>query len=110
MVGEFYAGTLLGLHALLTAKTKMHHANHSNVSSTHNANNATIRFIDQMQSSNEATQFYVHIPHENKKILDAHRLLLSGMMPHHHHYHSSNNHTTTRWAKSALDLVSSKKK
>ena len=115
MVGEFYTGTLLGLHALLTAKTKLQHANHHSndvsVSSPHNAtsDNAIISFIDKMQSSNEATQFYVHIPHENKQILDAHRLLLSGMLPFHHHDHRANNNHT-QWAKSALALVSSKQK
>ena len=45
----------------------------------------------------EESQYYIHITIANKGLLDAHKLLLSGM-------HRFNN-TQSKWAKSAVDLL-----
>ena len=81
MVGEFYVRTLLNVHSLLT-----------------NTN----------QTSKGETRFYVHIPLENKQMVDAHQLFLSGIL-HQGAKTESTNHTSSihsvRWAQSALHLV-----
>lgn len=59
MIGEFYLRTLLDLYRLIS-KT---------------FNDTT----DQSDLSIQDTQYYVHIAYENKKLLDAHKLMLSGM-------------------------------
>jgi hypothetical protein len=80
MIGEFYLRTMLDLYNL--------------ISSTHT-------FISQ-----DETQYYVHIAYENKKMLDAHKLMLSGMHP---LRPTGNNavhpNSSIRWAKSAVDLM-----
>jgi len=64
MIGEFYSRTLLRLHHLMTDG------------------------VDERKGGNnggklpweEDVQFYVHIPYGNKKLLDGHKLMLSGML------------------------------
>ncbi|KAL3779820.1 hypothetical protein HJC23_002031 [Cyclotella cryptica] len=61
MIGEFYARTLLPLHRLMTS------------------------FGPSLNSSSpkpweQDIQFYVHTMHGNQKLLDGHKLLLSGML------------------------------
>jgi hypothetical protein len=99
MIGEFYARTIGPLLSLFTAQH--HHSGYSDVQS-----NSTT-FLDEMQSVNEHIQFYVHIPFLNKKMLDAHQLFLSGMIPYYDNEHSGErrNYSLFRLAKSAVDLV-----
>ncbi|KAL7541964.1 hypothetical protein ACHAXR_011389 [Thalassiosira sp. AJA248-18] len=62
MIGEFYSRTLLILYIFMTEGVD------------ENENNTKLPWdaIDM--------QFYVHIPYGNKKLLDGHKLLLSGML------------------------------
>lgn len=84
MIGEFYIRTLLDLY-LLISKT------------FNNTIHPTESILDDIQ-------YYVHVAYENKKILDGHKLLLSGM---HRVKRKDPGQTTTavKWAKSALELV-----
>ena len=61
MIGEFYARTLLRLYRFMIDGA--------------DANNTKNKLPWE-----EDIQFYVHIPYSNKKMLDGHRLLLSGML------------------------------
>ena len=63
MIGEFYSRTLLRLYALITDEADG------------NGNNKGEKLPWE-----EDIQFYVHISYGNKKMLDGHKLLLSGMM------------------------------
>ena len=82
MIGEFCLRTVIELYLLL-AQTK----NHTNVHSP----------------SISETQYYVHLAYENKKLLDAHKLMLSGMHPLSSHLNTKEENI--RWAKSAIDIV-----
>ena len=81
MIGEFYIRTLFGFYLLL-ARVGNHTHEHSPPISE--------------------TQYYVHLAYENKKLLDAHKLMLSGMHP---LSSQSNDIQSIRWAKSAVDIV-----
>jgi hypothetical protein len=102
MVGEFYGRTLSNVYALLTAKDPSYYEQPLSVS-----NNENTTFIEKIYQSKEETQFYVHIPLGNKQILDAHKLLLAGMLPPSAARASKNNAPfhSVRWAKAALELV-----
>ena len=78
MIGEFYSRTLLRLYQFMT---RGYYPHWNNVDS----NNGTSGSINEGGSANklpweEDIQFYVHIPYGNKKMLDGHKLLLSGML------------------------------
>lgn len=89
MIGEFYSRTLLYMHKLLSVaptirKMMLESNNMINTTSTN-------------QPPVENTQYYVHITMTDKKLLDAHKLFLTGM-------HELNT-TQYMWTKSAGDLV-----
>ena len=96
MVGEFYIRILLSLHALFTAKEYHHNSSESR-------NERSFVGLHSKSPMKYGMQFYVHVPLENKKILDAHKILLSGIL------HGTMNHTSfespVRWAKAAIDLI-----
>ncbi|KAL7518303.1 LOW QUALITY PROTEIN: hypothetical protein ACHAWX_003143 [Stephanocyclus meneghinianus] len=95
MIGEFYTRTMMYVHRLLTFTMAM--------KTTHESKDKAYRTSVHGSSLINATQFYVHIAF-HKPILDAHKLLLSGI----HFLPKPSNYTTSnaiRSAKSAIDLV-----
>mmetsp|Transcript_37262 Transcript_37262/g.78065 ORF Transcript_37262/g.78065 Transcript_37262/m.78065 type:complete len:847 (+) Transcript_37262:261-2801(+) len=69
MIGEFYARTLLRLYHFMMDN------------SNQDANNNNKDYDGKHKKPwEEDIQFYVHIPYGNKKMLDGHKLLLSGML------------------------------
>ena len=78
MIGEFYARSLTNLFEIQNTR----------------------RYNSSASDAAEETQYYVHIPYENKaKLLDAHKLFLSGLQRQH------NASRPIRWAKEAVDLL-----
>jgi len=79
MIGEFYSRTLLRLYQFMT---RGYFPTWNNVDS--NAANGTSSSVNDGSANKlpweEDIQFYVHIPYGNKKMLDGHKLLLSGML------------------------------
>jgi len=83
MIGEFYSRTLLRLYQFMT---RGYYPHWNNVDS--NTANGTSGSINGGSAKEKKTllpweediQFYVHIPYGNKKMLDGHKLLLSGML------------------------------
>ena len=92
MIGEFYSRTLLRLYQLMTTRDN-NRDDSTSLNNNNNNNNNTKRGKIKMPWD-ELIQFYVHIPYGNKKMLDGHKLLLSGML--------SNPHSPL--AKSFVDL------
>lgn len=87
MVGEFYSRTLMYMHRLFSVTPSL--------KKVYESMNMTM--MEKNQSPIERSQYYIHITIANKALLDAHKLLLSGM----HHF----NNTQSKWAKSAVDLL-----
>lgn len=86
MIGEFYLRTMVDLHSLFSKEI----GNHT--------------LSTQQSSLSEETQYYVHIAYETKKLLDGHKLMLSGMNPITNLKNDDSPSSSIRWAKSALDL------
>lgn len=102
MIGEFYIRILLNLHALFT--TTEYHNNSS--TSSHQSGKRSFVNLYRKSPVKYAMQYYIHVPLENKRLVDAHKLLLSGMLP---LSHGNKSHTQHRpfvgWAKAAIDLT-----
>lgn len=92
MLGEFYVRTLVNVHALMTVDRDRHKISHGR-------NASSVRGSHRNATTSGGTQFYVHIPFE-KGLLDAHKLLLSGLPP-----DVGEGGDRSPWAKSAVDLV-----
>ncbi|KAL3804882.1 hypothetical protein HJC23_006654 [Cyclotella cryptica] len=99
MIGEFYTRTLMYVHRLHSFAVALR-TMYESIDETHHTSH------DDDRSQINHTQFYVHMSFD-KPILDAHKLLLSGM----HYLIKPKHYTKTnamRWAKSAVDLVQPK--
>lgn len=96
MIGEWYSRTLMYLYKLLSIAPAIRQAIQE--LEALNMSNPMMELLDNRQPPIEETQYYVHITIDKKPLLDAHKLLLSGM-------HRVNNMKSTRWAMSAADLL-----
>jgi hypothetical protein len=96
MIGEFYSRSLMYMHKLLSMAPVIQQT-FEQLKALH-MSNSDMESLDDHQPPIEQTQYYVHITIANKGLLDAHKLLLSGM-------HRLNDTQSTRWAKSAVDLL-----
>jgi hypothetical protein len=96
MIGEFYSRSLMYMHRLVSMAPLIQQ-NFEQLKSL-NMSNSDMEPLFDHQPPIEQTQYYVHITIANKRLLDAHKLLLSGM-------HQLNGIQSTRWAKSAVDLL-----
>ena len=74
MIGEFYSRTLLRLYQFMTRDLNKTMNDGNNKEDHHN------KTMTKLLPWEEDIQFYVHIPYGNKKMLDGHKLLLSGML------------------------------
>jgi len=78
MIGEFYTRSLLNVHSIQNVE----------------------RYNPSANDANTEAQYYIHIPYENKaKLLDAHRLFVSGLS------RQRNASRTVRWAKESFHLL-----
>ncbi|EJK62878.1 hypothetical protein THAOC_16495 [Thalassiosira oceanica] len=75
MIGEFYSRTLLRLYKLMAGHVEREGRKRSK--STAFANSTTPETLLPWE---EQIQFYVHVAYGNKRMLDGHALLLSGML------------------------------
>ena len=75
MIGEFYSRTLLRLYQFMTRDV----VNTMNTVNDNSEENDS-KTMKKLLPWEEDIQFYVHVPYGNKKMLDGHKLLLSGML------------------------------
>ena len=108
MIGEFYVGTLLNLHVLFTTSNNRYHNHHN--SSTIASSNQSFEILFRSSPMKHNIQFYLHIPLENKRMVDAHKILLSGMLPPTKDETNNLTLSSIRWAKPVLDLITPKNK
>ena len=71
MIGEFYSRTLLRLYKLMAGHVERESEGRKRSNSTAS---------DTLLPWEERIQFYVHVAYGNKRMLDGHSLLLSGML------------------------------
>lgn len=92
MIGEWYSRTLMYMFSLLDIPVTLKKIQALNMT------NPDIYQGYDNQLPIEETQYYIHVTIDKKALLDAHKLLLSGM-------HALNDTHSIRWALSAVDLL-----